>query len=404
MLVSRESPRNKRSLDWELGQWSPMFRSRASRYRKSGVSAETPADTALPLLEAAAFQVTLPAALQIGQELRSKGYFELGLVAQWHLVHEVLWQRMADLPDPRQALRRWSGHPEAKVRFYAPGLWALWGQGEPESALEGLQPLADDQDFRVLEAAQAFGLRPFAQTLGPAVLDLLQDWFRHPSPRVRRTAMSAVRPRGFWVRSLGWAVQNPAFLAPVLETLRQEPDRFPANAVANCFNDISHRQASFTLGILQRWLEEDAGPQVEHIARKGMRSLIKAGDLRALALFGCGKVEVTMKVSLRQGKVVPPNTNLRFDLELHHPGEPCAVELVYEIETTGRNPGRPRRRKYQGGRYLLPTGPLHLRVRERIFDRKAALLLDGPATARFYLNGVLQGSVDFRIERGHPAS
>lgn len=375
-----------------------MFRGRAQRYRSSGVSAETLADTALPLIEAAASQIALPASLQIHQELVAQGYFEAGLVAQWHMIHELLWARMRDLPDPHEAVKRWSRHPEAKIRFFAPGLWALWGETRPSAAVDGLLPLADDPDFRVLEAVQAFGVRPFATWLGPTILEQLSDWFGHPSPRVRRSAISSVRPRGFWVKHLTWATENPAYLAPILEMYRFEEDRFPANAVANCFNDISRRNPLLAISVLQRWMEK-GGPQAEHIARKGLRSLLKAGDTQALALFGFGKVDVKVLASLKQGDCVPPNTNLHFDLVLKNEGEACEVELVYEIETTGRHAQRPRRKKYQSGRFLVPHGEMEHRVRERIFDRKAALLLDGPAAAKFYLNGELHAQVDFLIQR-----
>lgn len=376
-----------------------MFRSRARRYRKASIRAETVEDSSLPLLEAAAFQLGLPDAMHLGSELEAEGYFEEGLVAQWHCIHAALWRRIQDLPEPRRQLEAWSQHPEGKIRFFAPGLWALWGLEEPESALDGLLPLADDTDFRVLEAVQAFGVRPFAQELGPEVLPLLASWFEHASPRVRRSAVSAVRPRGFWVKNLVWAVENPAYLAPVLEGFRLEEDRFPANSVANGLNDISKKQPLFVLGMMQRWLEAGEGLQMEHIARKGLRGLLKAGDARALALFGFGEVDVSLDAQLKQGAVVPPNTNLQFDLQLQNQGEACEVELVYEIETTGRNPKRPRRKKYQGGRYLVPEGEMAMRVRERIFDRKAAPLLDGPAVTRFYLNGSLAGEVPFEVRR-----
>lgn len=380
-----------------------MFRGRARRYRKSSVTAETALDTALPLLEAAAFQIGLGSALHLGQELESEGYFEEGLVAQWHCIHAALWRRMEAMTDPYQALLAWSQHPEPKVRFFAPGLWALWGPEAPEQALDGLLPLADDSDFRVLEAVQAFGVRPFAQEMGPEILHLLDSWLDHPSPRVRRSALSSIRPRGFWVKNLPWAVENPAYLAPVFERFRLEGDRFPANAVANGLNDISKKHPLYVLGMVQRWLAAGEGEQVEHMARKGMRSLLKAGDPRALALFGFGEVDIALTAALKQGKTVPPNTNLQFDLQLQNQGEACEVELVYEIETTGRNPKRPRRKKYQGGRYLVPEGEMAMRVRERIFDRKAAPLLDGPAMTRFYLNGSLAGEVAFSVKRAKDA-
>ncbi|MDA0666389.1 MAG: hypothetical protein O3A95_07175 [Planctomycetota bacterium] len=375
-----------------------MFRGRARRYRSSGVSAEIISDTALPLIEAAASQLGLPASLQIQQELTATGYFEDGLVAQWQRIHELLWERMKDLPDPYAAIQLWTQHPEAKVRFFAPALWALWGEEKPEAAFQGLLPLADDEDFRVLEAVQAFGVRPFSHWMGPSILAELRDWFQHPSPRVRRSAISSVRPRGFWVKHLDWATENPAYLAPVLEFYRHEEDRFPANAVANCFNDISRRQPLFAIGVLQRWMEQ-GGPQVEHIARKGLRSMLKDGDAQAMALFGFGQVDVQMEATLKQGYCVEPNTNLHFDLVLHNPNEACEVELVYELETTGRNTNRPRRKKYQGGRFLVPHGAMEHRVRERIFDRKAAPLLDGAAAAKFYLNGNLHAQLDFEIRR-----
>ena len=375
-----------------------MFRGRARRYRSSGVSAETLEDTALPLIEAAASQIGLPASWQIQQELAATGYFEEGLVAQWHCIHRLLWDRMRDLPDPYAAILLWSAHPEAKIRYFAPGLWALWGEDRPESAIQGLLPLADDEDFRVLEAVQAFGVRPFSHSLGPSILAELRDWFQHPSPRVRRSAICSVRPRGFWVKHLEWATENPAFLAPVLELYREEEERFPANAVANCFDDFSRRQPLFAISVLQRWIDL-GGEQVEHMARKGLRSLLKNGDPQAMALFGFGKVDVQVQANLKQGLCVEPNTNLHFDLLLNNPNEACEVELVYEIETTGRNASRPRRKKYQAGRFLVPHGEMEHRVRERIFDRKAAPLLDGAAAAKFYLNGNLHAQVDFEIRR-----
>jgi hypothetical protein len=195
-------------------------------------------------------------------------------------------------------------------------------------------------------------------------------------------------------------VEYPGYLVPILEAFRDEEDRFPANAVANCCNDISRRQPLLALSLLGRWLQEGGGPQVEHMVRKGLRSLSKAGDPRVMELFGFGKLDVQVKAKLRQGRTVAPNTNLCFELQIQNLGGDCQVELVYELESTGRIAGRPRRKRYQGGRFALEAGQTtELLVRERIFDRKAALLIDGAAGANFLLNGELTARVDFKIER-----
>ena len=366
----------------------------------AGVSAETHENTVVPLLEVAASGAGIPAALHLGAELDAGGYFEKGLVAQWQMIHELLWQRLQGRHDAAQIIRQLAAYPEAKIRFYTPGLWARWGENQPESALAALLPLAADADFRVLESSQAFGLRPFAEALGPEILPLLETWFGHPDARVRRAAVTAVRPRGFWVKNLEWAVWNPGLLVPMLHRSRDESDRFPANAVANCCNDMSRRQPLLALSLLGRWLQEGHGPQREHMARKGLRSLLKAGDPRVLEMFGFGKVDLEVAALLRQGTIVAPNTNLCFELSVQNSGVACKVELVFEIETTGRIEGRPRRKRYQGGSYAFDAGQQReILVRERIFDRKAALLIAGAAAAKFYFNGEVAARVDFAIAR-----
>jgi 3-methyladenine DNA glycosylase AlkC len=379
---------------------APVAARRPPRMRRVALdAAETPERSSLPLVAAVAQEANLPGAMALPEELEAHGFYAVGLVEQWSRIAGHLWELLRDLPDSAGRIAHLAAHPEPRIRFHAASLWAKWGMDRPEDALPELQALADDEDFRVLEAAQAFGLRPFAVHWGPAVRGMVQDWTTHPSPKVRRAVVTALRPRGFWVSHLEWVQEDPALLVPLLESFRDETARFPANAVANAFNDLSHKHPMLVLSVLERWARGD-GPLVEHMTRKGLRTLLKKGDVRALALLGMGEVELELAVSLRQGELVPPNTNLCFDLALRAPGEGGEVELVYEIETTGRIAGRPRRKRYQGGRYLVPDeATIELALRERIFDRKAAPLLDGPAAATFFLNGRRAGRVEFAVRR-----
>ena len=366
----------------------------------TGVAAETPEACVLPLLELAASSCGVPDAFHLGAELVANGYFEAGLVGQWEAIADGIWLRIQEHPRPEEVLLAFSRHPEARVRFHAPGLWARFGLEQAEAILIPLRRLAADEDFRVMEAVQAFGLRPLAHHEGVHMLDLLDSWFRDCDPRVRRAAMTAVRPRGFWVRDLEWARDAPGHLVPVLESFRDEDDRFPANAVANCCNDISRRHPLLAISLLGRWRAESHGLQGEHMVRKGLRSLLKAGDPRVLELFGFGRLEVELDVSMRPGPVVAPNTNLHFELNFRNRGRDSMVDLVYEIQTPGRVQGRPRRKRYQAGHFELPGGADHvLKIRERIFDRKAAPLLEGESRVLFHGNGEVLAEVPFQIQR-----
>ena len=369
------------------------------------MSAETPVDSTLPLIEAAALEAGVPGALLLGRDLEARGYFAEGIVAQWRLAAAVLWEHLAGAPGAAEAVGRLAAHREPRVRFLVPGILAAQHAEDPDRGLARLRDLAEDQDFRVAEAVQAFGVRPFAEREGAAVVERLMAWVRDPSPMVRRAAVQAVRPRGFWVRRLEWAHASPGLLLPLLESLRGESDRYPANAVANCFNDISRQHPALALAVLQRWVDEGGGPQVEHIARKALRSLIKDGDPRALRLFGLQELPLSVEAELLGGPEVRPNSALVFVLRVHNRGADATAQLVYELQTTGRIAGRPRRKRYQGGAHLLHGGATsEIVLRERIFDRKAARLIDGPGAALFWLNGVQVAELDFAVRRADQPS
>ncbi|MAW60209.1 MAG: hypothetical protein CMJ94_05165 [Planctomycetes bacterium] len=369
--------------------------------RGSGLAAEARETSSLPLLEAACLAVGLPRALGLEQELEAAGYFSEGVVQQWRLTQERLAERVAEAEDPLGQLRALAASSEPRLRFHVPGVIARWLADRPEAALHELRPLAEDEDPMVAEAVQAFGVRPQAESLGPEVLELLLDWARDPSEYVRRAAVEAVRPRGVWVKHLAWSVESPAFLTPLFEELRGDHSRFVANAVGNALNDIAKKKAELVLEICARWQEEgEAGPWQEHIVRKALRGLARGGDPRALQLLGFGRLDVVAHARLRSEQPVRPNTALVFELEIENRDQATKADLVYEIQTPGKVAGRPRKQRYRAGAVEIPgfcTSSFH--IRERIFDRKAAKLLDGECAALFFLNGEQLAELRFPLER-----
>ncbi|MBL7008334.1 MAG: hypothetical protein ISR76_05000 [Planctomycetes bacterium] len=367
-----------------------------------GLSRETPESSVLPLLEAACLETGVPRPLALQRELVAAGYWEATLLEQWGLVSTLLSAHLAEAPDPLEALFRLSGQVDARVRFFVPAAADGLLQGSPEAALGFYRRLAADPDKRVAEAVQAFGLRPLAERMGPSIVGPLRAWTDDPSPFVRRAAVEATRPRGVWVRHLRWSVEDPALLLPLLRPLRREQDRYPANAVANCLNDISRTRPQLAREVVRGWLDEEPrGPLVAHMAAKGLRSLVKQGDPLALRLLGFGRLEVQVNARLSGGPRVRPNQALQFELEVSNQGPAGEAKLVYEIETPGRVAGRPRRKRYQGRVLRLPAGDrLKVRCRERIFDTRAAPLIDGACRARFFLNGEVAAELAFELARG----
>ncbi len=352
-------------------------------------------------MEAAFQDAGLPRPFSLTQELDLEGYFESSLKEQWELLHRAFLERVREMADPLGILACLGWQPEPMVRFFLPGVMFRLFEDRPLEALRKVRALAGDPEYRVAEAVQAFGVRPCAQALGPDVVAALLDWVGDPSPFLRRAAVEGCRPRGVWVRRLGWACQSPALLLPLLEPLREEREPYVANAVGNCLNDVSKDHPRLVLDVAGRWLtSQPQGPQTGRMVQKGLRTLVKRGDPFALRLFGLGDLEVSVDAELLGGPRVAPNSTLVFQLEIRNAGDAGPANLVYEISTEGKLPGRPRRKRYQGGTLRLPAGAtLVVTRRERIFDRRAARLLDGPGEAVFFLNGSEVARVPFEIAR-----
>lgn len=131
-----------------------------------------------------------------------------------------------------------------------------------------------------------FAIRPFLAADTPRTLAAMQRWTASDDEHVRRLASEGCRPR------LPWAARVPALKAdqtlgaPILEALKADPAVYVRKSVANHLNDIAKDRPDWLLDRLAGWPQDD--PATEWIVRHALRTLIKAGDPRALALIGVG--------------------------------------------------------------------------------------------------------------------
>ena len=290
---------------------------------------ERPAESSLAFIEAAGFAAGLPGASLIAQEAEARGYFRRTLAQQWQLIQEILAEHFREACAPEEVARAWGRLPGSRVKFHLPGAWTrLALEGPPEPALALLREWAGSGDRLLAESLPETGIRPWAIQLGPAIVNMLMPWAADPEPEVRRAAVVALRPRGVWVAHLDWAVEAPAHLLPLFEALRFEADPRVAGALANAWNDIARNQPQLVLELAHRWRAEKAGPQAEFVARRGLRSLLKGGDPRALHLMGLEELQVEAQVSLRGGAEVRPNSSMVFDIDLVNRGAASPAQLV----------------------------------------------------------------------------
>jgi len=129
-----------------------------------------------------------------------------------------------------------------------------------------------------------FAIRPFLARDPARTLAVMQRWTANEDEHVRRLASEGSRPRLPWAARVPALKANPVLAAPILEALRADPSAYVRKSVANHLNDIAKDAPDWLVAQLGGWSQDD--PHTKWIVRHALRTLIKQGDPRALALIG----------------------------------------------------------------------------------------------------------------------
>ena len=172
--------------------------------------------------------------------------------------------------------------------------WELWpvtdwvalaARGHTEVGLELLGRLTR-------YATGEFAIRPFLDDDPEVVLAELSRWVDGDDEHRRRLASEGTRPRLPWAPRLRIAAEDPGFAVDLLDRLVTDPSEYVRRSVSNHLNDLTRCDEELALGVAQRWLEgaerhgEEDRARAEWVVRRGLRSLVKAGEPRALRLLG----------------------------------------------------------------------------------------------------------------------
>lgn len=131
-----------------------------------------------------------------------------------------------------------------------------------------------------------YAVRPFVQEHYEPTMALMRACALDPDPHVRRFASEGIRPRLPWARRLPEFVADPTPVLEVLEHLRSDPSKYVRTSVANNLNDIAREHPEPVLDLAERWTRDSPTPETAWTVRHALRTLVKEGDQRALALLG----------------------------------------------------------------------------------------------------------------------
>lgn len=214
-----------------------------------------------------------------------------------------------------------------------------------------------------------FCIRPFI-TAYPDTMQRLRQWTADPSEHVRRLVSEGTRPRLPWAPQLPGFRQDPEPVIELLELLKDDPSDYVLRSVGNNLNDISKDHPHRALQVAAAWAPRP-------VVRRGLRTLIKAGDPQALAILGYGEVRATATADVPASIAIGQRLRLAVDVTTDGP---VLVDVVVDFAGT-RGP----RRKVFKGAELATSGTIRRTISfEQLSTRR---VYPGPHTISVLLNG-----------------
>jgi len=180
-------------------------------------------------------------------------------------------------------------------------------------------------------ASSEFAIRPFIIRDPKRAMAFMDKLAGDKDPNVRRFASEGCRPRLPWAMAIPAFKKDPSLILPILEKLRDDDSEFVRSSVANNLNDISKDHPKLVLDTCERWLGTSAN--TDWIIKHACRTMLKAGDSRAMLLFGFGdpKHIAVKRLTLDQKKLaIGEKVQFVFTLQVGAK-KACKVRLEYAV-------------------------------------------------------------------------
>jgi len=197
--------------------------------------------------------------------------------------------------------------------LFLPDFVGQFGLGHFDASMQALKA------FTKLGSAE-FAVREFLRVDLRSTLKAMRDWSLDEDEHVRRLASEGSRPRLPWSFNLQAIIDDPALTLPILVNLAQDPSLYVRKSVANHLNDVSKDHPDWLLNTLATWPCNH--PHSTWIAKRALRTLVKAGHQEALSHIGASE---EVAVDVRRFDVSPITLSLGDKLTL-------SVELLSQSD------------------------------------------------------------------------
>lgn len=161
-----------------------------------------------------------------------------------------------------------------------------------------------------------YAIRPFINSFPEQTFAKMYVWCEHEHYHVRRLASEGSRPKLPWGKKINSSIEATM---PLLDLLHSDSTRFVTRSVANHLNDISKTNPELVLSTLKKWQKskKQNSAELEFITKHALRTLVKAGNQKALEHLGFAGLPKLQINVLCFSKQVKMNDFFHFEIALN---------------------------------------------------------------------------------------
>jgi len=270
-----------------------------------------------------------------------------------------------------------------------PDFVGTYGLEEWELSVEALR------EFTILCSSE-FAVRPFLNLDLNRMMAQMLAWAQDEDERVRRLASEGCRPRLPWAPGVPALKKDPSLIIPILELLRNDLSEDVRRSVANNLNDVSRSHPNLVLDLCESWFGESE--ETDKMIKHALRSMLKAGNTRALRLFGFGDPEA---VSITGLSLTPKDPAVGADgeyfFDMHVAGEQ-ALQLRLELKVQYmRKRGKTSQKVFQIREGIFEPGAHTFRRKFSFMDLSTRKHYPGRHVFRIMVNGEEKALLEFEL-------
>jgi 3-methyladenine DNA glycosylase AlkC len=241
-----------------------------------------------------------------------------------------------------------------------------------------------------------FAIRPFIAQDPERAMATMREWAKDENEHVRRLASEGCRPRLPWATALPIFKKDPSLILPVLEALKEDEAEYVRKSVANNLNDISKDHPELVLDICERWYGHSK--RTDWIVKHACRTMLKAGNRRAMMLFGFGNPTHISVHNLCLGeKVICIGDDLPFTFELSVDGDKtCLVRLEMKV-TYAKARGKQSTKIFQIKEHRFDPGRHPVGRKHSFRDLSTRKHYPGVHQISIIVNGVEKATAGFEL-------